>query len=340
MFLLFLPSDTEPCKSQEQEQPDEEIRKHAKDLIDKLYENKDANNFDELHEEFQKSLDLNWPNNEKAATGSILQMQQTYPEYEWKDITKDFFHSCSELALGELFHDCSFGLFDAMSAIEMMDPKMDVGMGFTSSKNAIPHTFETAVEAGILKLVDLESSELIGLFDALYSCVVSWLEGLSLDQILFTCLYLHNPMAIEDKSLKVFCIAIRKLVTLINQCISQCNVNEEEDFQLFVSSNYNFFPYMQNTKIIQNLKEAEDDLVKKAKAQSSPMAEGTLAVMHRLRFLRFLFHSLHLFQTKRKDPIGEHEIAEIQKILSSALEVIPLIQKTISKGTQPEENCK
>ncbi|KAL5288863.1 NAA35 family protein [Megaselia abdita] len=227
-----------------------------------------------------------------------------------------------------------------MSAIEMMDPKMDVGMGFTSSKNAIPHTFDTALEAGILKLVDLESSELIGVFDALYSCVVSWLEGLSLDQILFTCLYLHNPMAIEDKSLKVFCIAIRKLVTLINQCIAQCNVNEEEDFQLFVSSNYNFFPYMQNTKIIQSLKEAEDDLVKKAKTQSSPLSEGTLAVMHRLRFLRFLFHSLHLFQTKRKDPIGEHEIAEIQKILSSALEVIPLIQKTISKGTQPEENSE
>lgn len=290
---------------------------------------------DELQEEFQKNLALNWPNK-----STLLEMQQINPEYNWQDITKDFFQACSELALGELFHDVTFGLFDAMSAIEMMDPKMDVGMGFTNSKNALPHTFETAVEAGILKLADLESSELIGVFDALYSCVVSWLEGLSLDQILFTCLYLHNPMAIEDNALKIFCIGIRRLVSIINQCIAQCNVNEEEDFQLFVSSNYNFFPYMQNTTLIQNLKEAEDELVKKAKAQSPAIAETTLAVMHRLRFLRFLLHALHLFQTKRKEPIGEQEIAEIQKILSSALEVIGLVQKTISKGTQPEENCK
>jgi len=32
------------------------------------------------------------------------------------------------LKLGELFHDDMFGLFEAMSAIEMMDPKMDAGM--------------------------------------------------------------------------------------------------------------------------------------------------------------------------------------------------------------------
>lgn len=34
----------------------------------------------------------------------------------------------SDLSLGELLHDDMFGLFEAMSAIEMMDPKMDAGM--------------------------------------------------------------------------------------------------------------------------------------------------------------------------------------------------------------------
>ena len=33
-----------------------------------------------------------------------------------------------QLQLGELLHDDMFGLFEAMSAIEMMDPKMDAGM--------------------------------------------------------------------------------------------------------------------------------------------------------------------------------------------------------------------
>lgn len=34
----------------------------------------------------------------------------------------------ADLCLGELLHDNMFGLFEAMSAIEMMDPKMDAGM--------------------------------------------------------------------------------------------------------------------------------------------------------------------------------------------------------------------
>ncbi|OWK07240.1 NAA35 [Cervus elaphus hippelaphus] len=46
----------------------------------------------------------------------------------WVDITQDFEEACRELKLGELLHDKLFGLFEAMSAIEMMDPKMDAGM--------------------------------------------------------------------------------------------------------------------------------------------------------------------------------------------------------------------
>ena len=48
--------------------------------------------------------------------------------YNWKEVTGVFRHSAGELVLGELLHDANFGLFEAMSAIEMMDPKMDAGM--------------------------------------------------------------------------------------------------------------------------------------------------------------------------------------------------------------------
>ena len=41
-----------------------------------------------------------------------------------------------------------FGLFDAMSAIEMMDPKMDVGMLCNSSQRQI-RSFQQAVEVGV-----------------------------------------------------------------------------------------------------------------------------------------------------------------------------------------------
>ena len=49
-----------------------------------------------------------------------------------------------ELELGELLHHEMFGLFEAMSAIEMMDKKMDIGM--IDEKEKAPLTFEVAVK--------------------------------------------------------------------------------------------------------------------------------------------------------------------------------------------------
>lgn len=64
--------------------------------------------------------------------------------FEWKDITSEFFHSAQELQLNELLHYELFGLFEAMSAIEMMDKKMDIGMVDGKEKN--PLTLEIAVK--------------------------------------------------------------------------------------------------------------------------------------------------------------------------------------------------
>lgn len=64
--------------------------------------------------------------------------------HEWKNITEEFFESTNELDLGELLHYEMFGLFEAMSAIEMMDKKMDIGMVDGKEKNN-PLTFDVAV---------------------------------------------------------------------------------------------------------------------------------------------------------------------------------------------------
>lgn len=136
------------------------------------------------------------------------------PIYEWVDITKDFFESIKELSLGELMHHEFFGLLEGMSAIEMMDPKMDAGM-CCNRDTAKALDFETAVSKGVLKLDSLEMSELIGIYDGIFSSLVSWLEGHSMAQTVFTCLYLHKPHSIIDKSLKAFAIGIHKLIDLI-----------------------------------------------------------------------------------------------------------------------------
>lgn len=148
-----------------------------------------------------------------------------YPQvtYNWMEITDDFFESVKDLSLGELLHDQLFGLFEAMSAIEMMDPKMDAGMVCNrGNKKAL--SFEQALEAGTLKIDNLTNSELIGIIDTTLACIVSWLEGHSLAQTVFTNLYLHKPYQIEDRVLKAFSLATYKYIDIIKEFLVKGNL--------------------------------------------------------------------------------------------------------------------
>ena len=85
-------------------------------------------------------------------------MAATDKMYNWKEVTSDFRDAVQELSLGELLHDEMFGLFEAMSAIEMMDPKMDAGMRCNRQERR-PLNFKTAVQEGHLKLKELTAAE-------------------------------------------------------------------------------------------------------------------------------------------------------------------------------------
>lgn len=160
-------------------------------------------------------------------------------------------------------HDELFGLFEAMSAIEMMDPKMDAGMLCNRGNNK-PVTFQQAVDSGMIKLDDLRPSEVIGIIDSTYACLVSWLEGHSLAQTVFTNLYLHQPSQIVDKPLKTFCYAIYKIIEVIRECINKALVFEEEDFQS-VMYGYKLQQDITEQKTISMLREVEEELHRKSR---------------------------------------------------------------------------
>ena len=46
----------------------------------------------------------------------------------WEDVTELFAEAKLEMNLGQLVHDADFNLYSAMSAVELMDKKMDCGM--------------------------------------------------------------------------------------------------------------------------------------------------------------------------------------------------------------------
>ncbi|XP_070134404.1 N-alpha-acetyltransferase 35, NatC auxiliary subunit homolog isoform X2 [Drosophila bipectinata] len=267
-------------------------------------------------------------------SGSAAEDITQYPMHGWVDVTKEFHDACAELQPGELAQDMLFGLFEAMSAIEIMDPKMDVGMGF-DRQDLPPPSFEAAIAMGAIKLDDLTPSELIGIFDALFSCIVSWLEGNSMDQVLFTCLYLHAPSKIKDKALRVFCTAVRNLIVVIKNIIAGAAVNEEEDFQLYGNSALLGAEKAQPSSVFGSLKEVEDELVRKCKQLAAP--EDWMAVVHRLRFMRHLFQVIYQVEQMATIESSEDTMNEIYKNLNVASELLPLIRRTLDRGTQPEK---
>ena len=61
----------------------------------------------------------------------------------------------------------------------------------------------------------------------LYFSQVTWLEGHSLAQTVFTNLYFHSPLQIENRFLKAFSICMLKTVDVIRERINRAGVFEE-----------------------------------------------------------------------------------------------------------------
>lgn len=265
------------------------------------------------------------------------------PAYNWVDVTTEFKDAASQLALGELLHDSSFGLFEAMSAIEMMDPKMDAGMLCNQIQRKV-HNLEQAVEAGLVKTDNLTHAELIGIMDASLATLVTWLEGHSLAQTIFTNLYLHNPYIINDRCLKAFSIVMLKIVDVIRERINRAGCFEEEDFQP-MSYGFKMAGDVTETRASGMLKEVEDDLARTIRAarqklggtessssspESSHEHQQAVALHTRVRFYRHFYSLLLLFSKDRTDGLPQ-----AQKLITQLQELVPLMRSSVDLGIQP-----
>ncbi|XP_025078091.1 N-alpha-acetyltransferase 35, NatC auxiliary subunit-like [Pomacea canaliculata] len=262
------------------------------------------------------------------------------PMYSWVDVTAEFKNAASQLSLGELLHDSSFGLFEAMSAIEMMDPKMDAGMLCNQISRKV-YNLEQAVEEGLVKIDNLTPQELIGTMDASLATLVTWLEGHSLAQTVFTNLYLHNPYIIEDRCLKAFSIVILKTVDIIRERINRAGCFEEEDFQP-MSYGFKMAGDVTEVRAAGMLKEIEDELGRtirttrqKAKGSETSGDESETthvlaqAVHSRVRFYRHFYALLLLFSKDKTEGLPQ-----AQKLIIQLQELVPLMHSSLHLGIQ------
>lgn len=180
-------------------------------------------------------------------------MDETQKDDSWLDITEDFMSSIKQLNLGELLKFDQFTLLEAMSAIELMNPKMDSGMLLKKSNRKIL-TLEQSVRMGLVKTNQLELNELIGIIDETYSFLATWLEGNLLSQTVMTNLYLHEPERIEDRCLRVFSQSTLKLVDFLDKLVQLVYCIEEEDF-LPNHGKFNLANHISEQKVLTSLED-------------------------------------------------------------------------------------
>ncbi|KAL0013692.1 hypothetical protein SO802_000761 [Lithocarpus litseifolius] len=147
----------------------------------------------------------------------------------WADVSPLFESACKDLQDGELIHGDNFNLFAAMSALEIMDPKMDSGIvcKYYSIDEAIENG-AAPVPISINKTVDVQCT--IDIMDHLLACEATWHKGHSLAQTVFSCIYLLRPDRTSSHALlHSYCRVIRATCKAVISVVSDARTHEEDD---------------------------------------------------------------------------------------------------------------
>lgn len=94
--------------------------------------------------------------------------------------------TCQRMEIGELLASPAFDLAQSVSALEIGDPKMDVGYHRSEAKSVAEY-----VAAGEAP-VQLSKSDLLSIFDRLLQLEVCWQERFMLPQTVYTSLYMMD----------------------------------------------------------------------------------------------------------------------------------------------------
>lgn len=105
----------------------------------------------------------------------------------WLDVQPTLQAVAEQLQHGEMLQAENFNLFEAMSAVEIGDPKMDAGLD-----TATAPTPDKLIEEGLAP-VELSVPQLIATLDHLAAMQASWHVGNSMAQTVFICLYMLRP---------------------------------------------------------------------------------------------------------------------------------------------------
>ncbi|TKA77374.1 hypothetical protein B0A55_03227 [Friedmanniomyces simplex] len=161
-----------------------------------------------------------------------------------RDVTEEFAAAAKQLQPGQLVKDEYFTLFEAVGALEIMDPKMD--SGYVLPGDSLEPDFDVCK--------GLPAGEVLWIMDELLRLTVVWHDGYPLSQTIFTSLHVDRLLSPDNRApygfsygdttlrvmtteerlvhlvLRAYCIALVKSCALVLHTIQSQNFYEEEDF--------------------------------------------------------------------------------------------------------------
>lgn len=223
---------------------------------------------------------------------------QDFLSREWEDVTDMFAQARTQMAVGEMIHTERFNLYAAMSAIQLMDPKMDVGCGTVRNLDDIQLP---------LSLSDIQ---VINIMDHLLACEMSWMEAHTLSQTVFSCVYSQRLTEIPNAELFSY---MRILLATMDSCINVIideKVADEEDF-VFWTSGFRF-----PTLHYRNSAEADrvlQQIVSDSETRDVPDTDEakalaraiTLRLKFRIAFFNIMRHLTSFFSESPLDQVSE-----------------------------------
>ncbi|KAI5358003.1 Putative alpha-acetyltransferase 35, NatC auxiliary subunit [Septoria linicola] len=178
-----------------------------------------------------------------AEAQSMMQRRApTFASRGTQDVTANFVAASKQLKPGELVKDEYFTLFEAVGALEIMDPKMD--SGYVEPDDSFEPEYQVDVE-------EPSPAETLWIMDEIMRLEVLFHEGYPLSQNVFTSLHIFKlidpnnvypyPMAssmrrlsLTQQILRVYCLAVIKSCQLLLECIQSQTFYEEEDFVTYL----------------------------------------------------------------------------------------------------------
>ncbi|KAH6794326.1 MAK10-like protein [Perilla frutescens var. hirtella] len=277
----------------------------------------------------------------------------------WFDVSSLLHRACHDLRTDELISGENFNLFAAMSALEIMDPKMDSGIVSTY------YSVDEAIENGAAPIplsFDRTSDiqHIIDIMDHFLACEATWHKGGSLAQTMFSCIYLLRPERTSSHALlHSFCIVIRATCNALVSAVSVSRTNEEED--LFTMAYGLPLKANGDEKCLSLLHAVEETLCRQLKACKAPLSKRTAledieplqtnldleegfckAVLCRLRFRKHFYHvltSLRKPQGKGLELAKKHIISCLSE-LDSMLKSEDFLRNNSVCGTSENEEEK